>query len=87
MRIDDLNRTPLTQPAEKAGQAAEKRALEKTGEGDGTDQAQVSELAQALAKGDPARVEQLRLQVKSGKYEVSAETLAQSIIDAHFKES
>ena len=32
MRIDDLNRTPLTQGSEKTDQAAQKRALEqKTG--------------------------------------------------------
>lgn len=86
MRIDDLNRTPLTQAAEQAGQAAEKRALEKSGVGDGADQAQVSELAQLLSKGDPARLEQLRLQVESGKYEVSAEVLAKSIVEAHLKE-
>ena len=86
MRIDDLNRTPLTQAAEQTGQAAEKRALEKSGVGDGADQARVSELAQALSKGDPARLEQLRLQVESGKYEVSTEVLAKSIVEAHLKE-
>jgi hypothetical protein len=68
MRIDDLNRTPITQGAEKTDQAAEKRALEKNSTvADGTDQAEVSQLAQALKTGDPA-------------------TLANSIINAHFKE-
>ncbi len=86
MRIDDLNRTPITQGAEKTDQAAQKRALENNSVADGADQAEVSQLAQALKTGDPARLDQLRLQVQSGAYEVSSATLASSIIDAHFKE-
>jgi anti-sigma28 factor (negative regulator of flagellin synthesis) len=86
MRIDDLNRTPLTQGAEKTDQAAEKRALEKNSINDSTDQADVSQLARSLSSSDPARLEQLRMEVQSGKYEVSASTLAKSIIDSHFKE-
>ena len=88
MRIDDLNlnRTPITQGAEKTDQAAEKRALEKNTVADGTDQAEVSQLAKALSAGDPARLEQLRLQVQSGTYNVTSGALAESIINAHFKE-
>jgi anti-sigma28 factor (negative regulator of flagellin synthesis) len=86
MRIDDLNRTPLTQGAEKTDQAAEKRALEKNNISDSTDQAEVSQLARSLSSGDPVRLEQLRMQVQSGNYRVSAGALAESIIDAHFKE-
>jgi anti-sigma28 factor (negative regulator of flagellin synthesis) len=86
MRIDDLNRTPLTQSTEKTDQAAEKRALEKNNITDSTDQAEVSQLAQALSSGDPTRLEQLRIEVQSGNYDVSAGTLAKSIISAHFKE-
>ena len=86
MRIDDLNRTPLTQGAEKTDQAAEKRALEKNNITDSTDQAEVSQLAKALSSGDPTRLEQLRVQVQSGNYEVNAGTLAKSIINAHFTE-
>jgi len=86
MRIDDLNRTPLTQGTEKTDQAAEKRALEKNNVSDSTDQAEVSQLAQALSSGDPARLEQLRMQVESGNYEVNGGTLAKSIINAHFQE-
>jgi anti-sigma28 factor (negative regulator of flagellin synthesis) len=89
MRIDDLNlnRTPITQGAEKTDQAAEKRALEKNSTvADGTDQAEVSQLAKALSAGDPARLEQLRLQVQSGTYNVTSGALAESIINAHFKE-
>jgi anti-sigma28 factor (negative regulator of flagellin synthesis) len=86
MRIDDLNRTPLNQGTEKTDQAAEKRALEQKNIAGGPDQAEVSELAQALARPDPARLEQLRLEVQSGEYEVPAEAIAKSVIDAHFKE-
>jgi len=87
MRIDDLNRTPLTQGAEKTDQAAQKKPLEQqnTATG-GTDQAEVSQLAKALTASDPQRIEQLRLEVQSGKYNVSAEALAKSIIDSHLKE-
>jgi len=86
MRIDDLNRTPLTQGTEKTDQAAEKRALKQNSVTDGTDQAEVSQLAQALSTSDPARLEQLRLQVQSGTYEVNSGALAKSIINAHLKE-
>ncbi len=86
MRIDDLNRTPVTQGPEKTEQAAQQRALEKENITDGTDQAEVSQLAQALSAGDPGRLEQLRLQVQSGNYEVAPQALANSIINAHLKE-
>lgn len=84
MRIDDLNRAGITQGAEKTDQAGQKRALEKEGSSAaGTDQAEVSQLAQALTSHDPQRIEQLRLAVQSGTYEVSAESVAQAIIDYH----
>ena len=87
MRIDDLNRTPLAQGTGKTDQAAEKRALEKDPKAArGTDQAEVSEMAQALSTGDPQRLEQLRLAVQSGKYEVPAEAVAKAIIDQHTRE-
>jgi len=85
MRIDDLSRIPLTQSAEKTDQAAEKRALDKGTIASGADQAKVSELAKALTPHDPSRLEQLRLEVQAGKYEVSAEAVAKAIIDAHAK--
>jgi anti-sigma28 factor (negative regulator of flagellin synthesis) len=78
MRIDDLNRTPLTHSAEKPDQ---KNSIEE-----GTDQADVSQLAKALAPRYPARLEQLRLEVQAGQYQAPAEAIAKSIIDAHFKE-
>jgi len=85
MRIDDLNRIPLTQIAEKADQAAEKRALDKGTIASGADHAEVSQLAKALAPHDPQRLEQLRLDVQAGKYDVSAEVVANAIIEAHSK--
>ena len=87
MRIDDLNRTPLTQGADKTEQAAQKKPLEQQNTAAaGTDQAEVSQLAKALTASDPQRIEQLRLEVQSGNYSVSAEALAKSIIESHLKE-
>ena len=87
MRIDDLNRSPLTQGAEKTDQSEQQRALEKGGTtANGTDKADVSSLAQALSLRDPQRIEQLRLEVQSGKYEVPAEAVAKAIIKHHSKE-
>jgi len=91
MRIDDLNlnRTPATQTqgTEKSDQAAGKGGAQDTnGIASGADQAEVSQLAQALSTHSLDRVEQLRMQVESGAYEVPAAALASSIIDAHFKD-
>jgi len=87
MRIDDLNRAPLTQSAEKTDAAGQKRPHDQdTAAARGTDQADVSQLAQALGTRDPQRIEQLRLEVESGKYNVSAEDLAKAIVDAHLGE-
>ena len=87
MRIDDLNRVPLTPETGKTEQASDKKALEKDSKaGRGTDQAEVSQMAHALSKGDPQRVEQLRLAVQSGKYEVPAEAVAKAIVDHHTRE-
>jgi len=87
MRIDDLNRTPLTQGAEKTDVAEQKQPAEKDGsQAAGADRADVSSLAQALASRDPQRLEQLRLDVQSGKYSVSPDAVAKAFIDAHLKE-
>jgi flagellar biosynthesis anti-sigma factor FlgM len=84
MRIDDLNRAPVTQGPEKTEPTAEQRSA-TTGKDAvaGSDQADVSPLARALSAADPARIDQLRLEVQSGKYDVSAEAVAGAIIDAH----
>jgi anti-sigma28 factor (negative regulator of flagellin synthesis) len=88
MRIDDLNRTPVAAGTEKSVQIAQQHPPEQDGVfGSGQlDQAEVSHLAQSLSAADPGRVEQLRLQVQSGRYNVSAQTLASTLIDAHLKE-
>ena len=87
MRIDDLNRAPLTQETGKTEQTVDKHALEKDPKAArGTDQVDVSQMAQALSTSDPQRLEQLRLAVQSGKYEVSAEAVAKAIIDHHTRD-
>ena len=86
MRIDDLNRAPQTQGAEKTDQAALKRGDEKSSTALGSDHAEVSQLAKALATTNPERLEQLRLEVQSGKYNVPADVVARAIIDAHSQE-
>jgi len=85
MRIDDLNRTPVAPGTEKSGHTGEQRPPEKDGVAI-SDQAEVSHLAQSLAASDPGRVEELRLQVQMGSYEVSAQTLANALIDAHLND-
>jgi anti-sigma28 factor (negative regulator of flagellin synthesis) len=84
MRIDALNRTPVEQVAEKSGpavpQTLENEAAARS------DQAEISQLAQSVATPHADRTEQLRLEVQSGKYDVSAEALAAAIIDSHLKE-
>jgi len=88
MRIDDLNRTPVTQTTENSGQTAQQRAPENgtISSSDQPDQAEVSHLAQSLAASDPGRLDQLRLQVESGSYDVSAQTVANALIDAHTRD-
>jgi anti-sigma28 factor (negative regulator of flagellin synthesis) len=85
MRIDDLNRTSSAEGSEKAGQTAQPRTPDKDSL-ERSDQAEVSQTAQALTKPDPGRVDQLRLQVQSGGYNVPAQALANALIDAHLKE-
>ena len=97
MRIDDLNRAPVstgTQAGEKSGAAdrahgASKDSagsgLEGTGGSEGADRADVSILAHSLAAPDAQRMEQLRLQVESGTYEVSAQSVANALIEAHLE--
>jgi flagellar biosynthesis anti-sigma factor FlgM len=85
MRIDAVNRTPVAQGAEKSRPADPQTPIEK-GAAAGSDQAEISQLAQSLATPDTNRVEQLRLQVQSGNYDVSAEAVAAAIIEAHLRE-
>jgi anti-sigma28 factor (negative regulator of flagellin synthesis) len=85
MRIDDLNRTPVTQVTEKPGQTARQDTVGKDAVA-GSDQAEVSPMAQSLSAPEPGRIEELRLQVESGSYEVSPQTVANALIDAHLTE-
>jgi anti-sigma28 factor (negative regulator of flagellin synthesis) len=90
MRIDDLNRANATQGTEQAGQTGQQRAQGK-GPLDpevvsGSDQAEVSHLAQSLAAPDAGRIEQLRLAVQSGNYDISAGAVANAVIEAHLKD-
>lgn len=95
MRIDDLNRNPGTQTTEQAGQAGQARLTGKESAGQkatndaavaGADQAEVSNLAQSLAAPASDRLDQLRLEVQSGKYDVPAQEVASAIIEAHLKD-
>jgi flagellar biosynthesis anti-sigma factor FlgM len=82
MRIDSLNRTPVTQGAEKSEPAAQPSPPGKEVVA-GSDHTELSPLAEALASRDADRIELLRQQVQSGSYDVSAETIANALIDAH----
>ncbi|HTW66164.1 MAG TPA: flagellar biosynthesis anti-sigma factor FlgM [Bryobacteraceae bacterium] len=88
MRIDNLNRTPVTQSTEKTEQTATQERPGAAGKGPvaGSDQADVSPLARVLSANDPARIDELRLAVQSGTYNVSAEAVAGAIVDAHLTE-
>jgi anti-sigma28 factor (negative regulator of flagellin synthesis) len=87
MRIDDLNRASITTGTEQSGSVGPERAEGKDSPQKdaiaGSDQADVSQLAQSLTDSGSGRVEQLRMEVQSGNYNVSAEAVANSIIDAH----
>jgi anti-sigma28 factor (negative regulator of flagellin synthesis) len=88
MRIDNFNRTPLTQGTERTEPADQQRSSGASGKEaiSGADQADVSPLAQALSTHDPARIGELQLAVQSGKYDVAAHAVAGAIIEAHLTE-
>jgi anti-sigma28 factor (negative regulator of flagellin synthesis) len=85
MRIDDLNRTPLPQSTEPSGPANSAGNISGANNAPiaGSDQAEVSNLAQSLAAPASERIDQLRLEVQSGAYNVSAQAVASALIDAH----
>lgn len=87
MRIDDLNRASITTGTEQSGSVGTERSVGKDPPQKeavaGSDQADVSQLAQSLTGAGSGRVEQLRMEVQSGSYNVSAEAVASSIIEAH----
>jgi anti-sigma28 factor (negative regulator of flagellin synthesis) len=90
MRIDDLNRASVTTGTEQSGSVGpEPNPGKESPRKDaiaGSDQADVSQLAQSLSGSGSGRVEQLRLEVQSGSYNVSAAAVANSIIEAHLRE-
>ena len=79
MRIDDVNRSPLPQAAEKANLGSAARGQSDKA-GNGSDNAEISPLARALQTSDPPRLEKLRLDVQSGQYQVSGDHVAKAII-------
>jgi anti-sigma28 factor (negative regulator of flagellin synthesis) len=81
MRIDS-NRTPVTRGEEKSGTGAPASPLEKEVVAD-SDHTELSPLARALTSHDTDPIELLRQQVQSGSYDVSAETIANALIDVH----
>ena len=82
MRIDDLNRprqTEATKPDHGVGRPKNEFAHQPA------DQVDISQLAETVSSADPRRLEQLRLEVQSGTYKVSAEAVAKSIVEEHLK--
>lgn len=95
MRIDDFNRSVPAQQTDKTGAISPGntgKLNEASSEAADPDAADISPLAAhaldpslgaAAAQARQARIEQLRLQVQRGEYNVSAEEVAGSIIDQH----
>ena len=84
MRIDDLNRPSQAQPAERTERTGEQAANEHAPVGS-SDQVDLSQLAQTLKLSDEHRLEQLRLQIKTGTYQVQPDAVANAIIEEHLK--
>ncbi|MGI8743253.1 MAG: flagellar biosynthesis anti-sigma factor FlgM [Bryobacteraceae bacterium] len=89
MRIDDVNRPPQTQAAERAQQTGShdkhQHSANRLDDHADISELALANLAQGLDSADPKRLEVLRLQVESGTYQVSASELAANIVDAHVK--
>lgn len=86
MRVDDLYRAPVMAGLDEPEQSAQQQRSQEKDSVGRSDQADVSHLAQSLAAPDPERIEQLRLQVQSGNYDVSAQAVAHALIEAHLKD-
>jgi anti-sigma28 factor (negative regulator of flagellin synthesis) len=89
MRIDDLNHgsvPPSAEPAQTVSQPSVGNDASGKAPAAGSDQAEVSNLAQSLSAQDTGNIEQLRLQVQSGSYDISAQAVANALIEAHLKE-
>ena len=88
MRIDDVNQpaqAPPTERTERAGEQANKQGTSLNPSRNSSDQVDISPLANVVNSGDAQRLEQLRLQVKAGTYQVNADVVAKSMIDEHLK--
>jgi len=94
MRIDDLNRGLQAQETAKTGAVSNENAKLNgaASRNSDSDAAEISPLAanaldqaSAVSPTDAksARLEQLRLQVERGQYNVSSQDVAASIIDQH----
>lgn len=86
MRIGDIN--PPAQSAEAGRAGSEKTAGAAHGRSpvqSDTDGVALSCLWEAIASGggNDVRIEELRLRVQSGAYQVSASELAKKIVDFH----
>ena len=83
MQIDDVNRPPQTQAAER-NQLGSQNAREKKA-ALGADRSEISNLAQGLGGASDERLEALRSAVEAGTYRVSATGLADKLIEFHLK--
>ena len=88
MRIDDLNRTPVTQARRSPGKHLNSTPQDNDAVvgSEQSDQAQVSHLAQSLAAPDPGESSSFSCKCSLGSYDVSAQAVANAVIDAHLKE-
>ena len=84
MRIDDVNSTAqakAAEPLERTGEAPKKERTPPYT----SDHVEISQLADAVNSQDAGRLEQLRLQVEAGTYQVHPEAVAKAIVDEHLK--
>jgi flagellar biosynthesis anti-sigma factor FlgM len=85
MRIDDSNRAAVPQPTD-LDRTREKISsnlapgLEQTSS---SDAAEISALTQSLRSARAERLETLRTEVESGRYQVNASELASRILEHH----
>ena len=85
MRIDDLNRAAQPQPAERADRAGE-HAKNDPASHPSSDQVDISQLAHSLSHEGADRLDQLRLQVQKGPYQIEPGEVAKALIADHLKD-
>ena len=84
MRIDDLNRPAQTQATDRAEQTPGQGTREPAS-AQGSDQVDISQLAHSLNQADTVRLDELRLQVQAGTYQVQPDVVAKALVDEHQK--